>query len=444
MATTPSETPSQTPSHDAVRPVSTSFDRSHAEELDRADPLRELRARFVGADDDARDRSIYLDGNSLGRLPVAAAQRLRDVVEREWGRGLVGSWHEWIDLPTAVGDRLGAQLLGAQTGQVAISDSTTVNLYKLAAAALDVRTERRTVITDAGNFPTDRYVLEGLAAARGLRLVTLETDRVLGPTVDDVAAAVDHRSALVCLSHVDYRSGAIADLAEITRVVHDAGALVLWDLCHSVGSIPVNLDAAAVDLAVGCTYKYLDAGPGAPAFLYVRESLQHELRQPIWGWFGQRNQFAMGPHYDPEPGITRFLTGSPNILGITLVDEGVRLLAEAGIERLRAKGVALTTLLIELADAWLAPLGFDVASPRDAARRGSHVVLRHADAYRICRALIERADVTPDYRAPDLVRLGLSALTTSFVDVHDAMARLRDLVATGEYLDVELPVARVT
>ncbi len=249
--------------------------------------------------------------------------------------------------------------------------------------------------------------------------------------------------ALVCLSHVDYRSAAIADLAGITRAAHEVGALVLWDLCHSVGSIPIALDAAGVDLAVGCTYKYLDGGPGAPAFLYVARELQATLRQPIWGWFGQRDQFAMGATYDPQPSIDRFATGTPNIVGITLVEEGVRLLAEAGVDRLRAKGIALTSYLIDLFDSWLAPLGFELASPRDAASRGSHVSLRHPAAYQLCRALIDNL-VVPDYREPDLVRLGVSALTTSFADVHEAMRRLQSLTAAGEYLDIETVRSRVT
>ena len=408
--------------------------RVEVDALDRADPLRSFRGRFAGADDDL----IYLDGNSLGRLPVSSADRLFDVVHSQWAHGLVRSWESWIGWPRSVGDLLGSALLGAAEGQVVVSDSTSVNLYKLAAAALDLRPERSTVVTDAGNFPTDRYVLAGLASARGLRVVEID-----GASLADVTAALSDDVALVSLSHVDYRSGALSPMAEITAAAHDAGALALWDLCHSVGAVPVELDECGVDFAVGCTYKYLNAGPGAPAFLYVRDDLQAAAQQPIWGWFGQQAQFEMGPAYAPVESIERFLVGSPPILGIALVEAGVKLLAEAGIDRLRAKGSALTSLLINLADQWLAPLGFEVASPRSDAKRGSHVSLRHDDAYRISQALIEH-QVVPDFRRPDLVRLGCSPLTTSFADVYEGMRRLRDVVSSGRYLDIELPERRVT
>jgi kynureninase len=405
------------------------LDREHAVTLDRSDPL------------------IYLDGNSLGRLPVAAIARVKQVVEHEWGGDLVTSWGagaSWIEEPAKVGDRLGAALLGAAPGQVLISDSTTVNFYKLAAAALDARPGRTAIVTDLLNFPTDRYVLEGLAAARGLTLVPVASDPIEGVSAAAVRAVVNDNTALVACSHVDYRSGALADLTEVTAAIHTAGALALWDLAHSVGSVPIGLDAAAVDLAVGCTYKYLDAGPGAPAFLYVRADLQSSMRQPIWGWFSQREQFAMGPEYQPMDGIGRFATGTPPAIGVALVDEGVRLLAEAGIDALRLKGQLLTSYLIELSDEWLATLDVQVASPRDADRRGSHVSLRHPDGYRICRALIEDAQVIPDFRAPDLIRLGCSPLTTSFCEVYDAMARLRDVVAGASYRRFATTTSRVT
>ena len=411
-------------------------DRRCADALDEADPLRAFRDRFMPFNGPDVDRLIYLDGNSLGRPPLSAFDRLHDVVASDWAGGLIRSWETpmpgrptWMEHPAAVGDLLGTALLGAGPGQVVVSDSTTVNLYKLAAAALDARPDRRTIITEAGNFPTDRYVLEGLAAARGLRVQYVDVASDAGLSTSDLVGMLDTDTALVCLSHVDYRSAAIADVAGITRAVHDVGALVLWDLCHSLGSMPIELDAAGVDLAVGCTYKYLNAGPGAPAFLFVRRELQASLRQPIWGWFGQRDQFAMGAAYDPAATIARFTTGTPNILGITLVEVGVELLAEAGIDRLRAKGIALTAYLVELFDVWLAPLGFELASPRDASLRGSHISLRHRDALRLCRALVE-AQVVPDYREPDLIRLGVAALTTSFADIHEAMRRLRNVAAS--------------
>jgi kynureninase len=406
----------------APRPVSLDPDP-----LDAADPLATFRDRFVLADPGL----LYLDGNSLGRLPRATAERLRDVVEREWAEELIRGWDRWLGEPERVGDRIASAVLGALPGEVVVSDSTTVNLYKLAVAALDARPGRRTVVTDRANFPTDRYVLEGLAAQRGLEIAWLDPDPIDGPTAADVATALAAHGddvALVTLSHVNYRSAAIADMTAIGALAHDAGAITLWDLSHSAGSIEVALEASGADLAVGCTYKYLNAGPGAPAWLYVRRSLQGELRNPIQGWFGQRDQFAMGQGYDPEPGIRRWLTGTPGIPAVAAVESGVGLVEEAGIGRIRAKGAALTEYAIALHDAWLAPLGFGLGSPRDAERRGAHVSVRHPDARRLTRRLIETG-VVPDFREPDSIRLGLSPLTTRFRDVRDGVARIRDLVA---------------
>jgi kynureninase len=413
--------------------------RSFAEECDAADPLAGFRQRF--AIDDAS--LIYLDGNSLGMLPLATAERIAEVVHREWGAGLVRSWADWIGLPRRAGDLLGEHLLGAAPGQVVVCDSTTVNLYKLARAALGARSGRRVIVTDDDNFPTDRYVFEGIAAECGGELRLIRSDLDVGITADSVRAAVDAQTALLSLSHVAYRSGALADMAEITAIGHDAGALVLWDLCHSAGSVPVHLDACGADLAVGCTYKYLNAGPGAPAFLYVNARLHGALRQPIQGWFGQRGQFEMGPSYDPVPGIGRFLTGTPDIAGIAAVEEGARLLAEAGIGRLREKGTRLTSYLIALADAWLAPLGCTIASPRDPARRGSHVCVRHEEAWRIGQALI-RAGVIGDYRAPDRLRLGPTPITTRYTDVWDAMDAARRIITDRDYEGFPAEPATVT
>ena len=410
-------------------------DRSHAEDLDAADPLAGFRDRFVREDPSL----IYLDGNSLGPLPHATRARIAEVVGQEWGAGLVRSWHHWIELPGQVGDLLGEHLIGAAPGQVAVCDSTTVNLYKLACAALDARPGRSVVVTDDDNFPTDRYVLQGIAAQRGAEFRMIGTDPDQGLAADALRAAVDERTALVSLSHVAYRSGALADMTAITAIAHEAGALALWDLCHSAGAVPVELDASGADLAVGCTYKYLNAGPGAPAFLYVRRELQQALRQPVWGWFGQRDQFDMGRAYQPAPGIGQFLTGTPQIIGTVAVQEGARLLAEAGIGRLRAKAVALTGYLIGLADAWLAPRGVTVASPRQAERRGAHVTLAHPEAWRISQALI-REGVIGDYRTPDRLRLGPVPAYTRFTDVWDALDILRQIMIGQTYRNV--PAAR--
>jgi kynureninase len=400
--------------------------REEAEALDRADPLAGFRERFVLDDPEL----LYVDGNSLGRLPRETVGRLQALVA-EWGSRLVSAWPDWIELPARVGD-LVAGLVGAEPGEVLVCDSTTVNLYKLAAAALDLR--GGPLVTDRENFPTDRYVLEGLAAQRGRELVLLDTP----------ASPLPPRAALVCLSHVAYRSGELLDLAALTRAAHEAGALALWDLSHAAGAVPVELGAGGADLAVGCTYKYLNGGPGAPAFLYVRRGLQERLRSPIQGWFGQRDQFAMGAGYEPEAGVARFLAGTPPILDLVAVEVGARLVAEAGIPALRAKSLALTELVVALHDDWLEPLGFRLGTPREPERRGGHVTLRHDDGWRICRALVELARVVPDFRRPDAVRYGLPPLYTRFVDAWDAVDRLRRLVESGAHLSVDAPPARVT
>jgi kynureninase len=416
-----------------------SADRSYAESLDAADELAGFRDRFVRADHDV----VYLDGNSLGPLPVRTQARIAEVVDQEWGIGLVRSWDKWIQLPRQAGDMVGEHLVGAAPGQVLVCDSVTVNLYKLASAALDYQAGRDVIITDDDNFPTDRYVLQGIAAQRGAELRMIHTDMDQGVSAEALAEALDERTALVSLSHVAYRSGALADMRGLTERIHAVGALALWDLCHSVGAVPVELDASGADLAIGCTYKYVNAGPGAPAFLYVRDGLQDQLRQPIWGWFGQRDQFAMGPGYNPAPGIDAYLTGTPQIVGTVGVEEGARLLGEAGMTRLRAKGTELTRYLIALADELLAPLGFAIASPRNDARRGAHVTLRHDDAWQISQALI-RENVIGDYRTPDRIRLGPAPITSRFVDVWTAIDTLRQIAADKSYADIPSEQARVT
>lgn len=406
--------------------------RSDVELFDAADPLAPFRDRFVVAD----PAVVYLDGNSLGRLPRTTADRLAVVLRDEWGGALVEGWERWIDLPTRVGDLLGAAVLGAAPGQVLVCDSTTVNLYKLVDAALHLLADRRTVVAHRGDFPTDRYVLDGLAGRAGVAIRWVDA-------VDDVVGALDRDVALVVLSHVDYRTGKRADLAGITAAAHAVGALVLWDLSHAAGAISVGLDTHGVDLAVGCTYKYLNAGPGAPAYLYVSTALQPHLRSPIQGWFGAADQFTMGPAYEPAADIRRFLTGTPNVLGLYAVEEGASLVAEAGVGPIQAKAAALTDLAVVLADAWLEPLGFTVLSPRDARARGAHVSLCHPEAARISVALRRLAKVVPDFRPPDVVRLGFSPLTTRFVDVWDGIDRLRTLVASGAHNGVDLSGQRV-
>jgi kynureninase len=412
--------------------------REDALALDRADPLGAFRERFL-VDDEPR---IYLDGNSLGRLPLATRARLHEAID-DWGSRIVTGWHDWIDLPRRVGDRLAGGVLGAGEGEVLVTDSTTVDLYKLAGALLPDRPGA--VVVPGDEFPTDRYVLQGLAEQHGRELRLLESDPIDGPTPEEVEAALAGGDvSLLVLSHVNYRSGALADLPAVTALARAHGVPVIWDLCHAAGIVAADLSANGVELAVGCTYKYLNGGPGAPAFLYVARELQQRLRSPIGGWFAQRDQFAMGHPYVPADGIERFLAGTPPILQLAAVDESVKLTAEAGIEPARAKSVALTELIVELHDAWLEPLGFSLGSPRAPERRGAHVSLRHPDAWQICRALIERADVIPDFRGPDSIRLGVPPLYTRFVDVWDGVDRLRALVAAAEHELVDAGVSRVT
>jgi kynureninase len=400
------------------------MDLDRAGALDAADPLASFRDRFVIPNPDL----VYLDGNSLGRAPRAALEAIEEA-GRTWADALIRGWtaESWLDHPLRVGDLLATGVLGAAADEVAVTDSTTVNLYRLAVAALDARMPRRVVVIERSEFPTNRYVVEGLARERDLEIRWLDRDPVEGLSTAAIAAGLDGDVALVVLSAVNYRSAAIANIAAVTAAARDAGALVIWDLSHAAGSILVDLGANGVDLAVGCTYKYLNGGPGAPAYLYIRRELQEELRPPIQGWFAQRDQFEMGPRFEPRGGIAGWLVGTPGIIGLVAAEAGIALTAEAGIDRIRAKSIALTTYAIELFDARLAALGCTLGSPRDASRRGSHVSIRHPDARRLTEALIERG-VIPDFRAPDSIRIGLSPLTTSFEDVHRGLSVLRDLL----------------
>ncbi|GAA1927023.1 kynureninase [Streptantibioticus ferralitis] len=414
--------------------------RTVAEKLDAADPLAGFRDRFVITDPEL----IYLDGNSLGRLPAATPDHLREVVEGGWGGGLVRSWQNWIDWGSRLGARLADHVLGARAGEVVVCDSTSINLYKLAAAALDAAPRRSTVLIDAEDFPTNRYILQGLAAQRGLRLHQLTSDLDDGLQGEQLRSALDQDVALVVLSLVSYRSGALLDMAAVNELARAVGARVLWDLSHAAGAVPVELAATGAELAVGCTYKYLNGGPGSPAYLYVRRELQAQLRQPVWGWFGQREQFQMGAEYDPVPSIERFLVSTPPLLSLAAIDPALALVEEAGVERIRAKGLLLGRLVTDLADDWLGPLGFRSASPHLPERRGSHVSLYHPDAWRICQALATEAKVVCDYRVPDRLRIGPSPLYTRFTEVWDAMDRLREVATRRNYVSRPADLTRVT
>jgi kynureninase len=400
--------------------------------LDAADELAALRDEFVLADPEL----IYLDGNSLGRLPKHTVDRLRAAVLDEWGADLIRGWGDgWYEAPQRIGDTIG-QLIGAAPGQVLVCDSTSVNLFKLATAALRARPGRTKVISDALNFPSDLYIVQGcidlLGAGHQLHLQRSHDDE-LTVDEDELLAQIDDHTALVTLSHVTFKSGFVYDAARISARAHEVGALVLWDLSHSAGAVPVALDEWGADLAVGCCYKYLNGGPGAPAYLYVRQELQEALRSPIWGWFGQRTPFAFDLRYTPAPGLARFLAGTPPMLALEAIEPAVEMLARVGIPAIRRKSVALTEFMVALHDALLAPLGFTLGSPRNAERRGSHVSVRHPQGYQINQALIAEMNVLPDFREPDNLRLGFSPLTTSFAEVWHGADRIRRTVKEGRH-----------
>jgi len=403
----------------------------YARALDAADPLSAIRDRFVVADPDL----IYLDGNSLGRLPAATATRLEEVVKDEWGGRLVRGWNEgWFEAPNRVGGKI-ARLIGAAADEVILADSTSVNLFKLSLAALLARPDRRTLVTDDLNFPSDLYVLHSAArlAGREVRVrVVPASDGIHGP-VEELVAAIDEDTALVALSHTVFKSGYTYDMADLTAAAHRAGALALWDLSHSAGSVVVDLNGASADLAVGCTYKYLNGGPGGPAFLYVRGDLQDALANPINGWIGRRDPFDFALDYAPAAGIQRFLTGTPPVLSLAAVEPGVDLLLEVGMERLRERSVRLSEYFVALWEARLAPLGFRLNTPRQSARRGSHVSLGHDEGLRINLALIHEMKVLPDFRRPDNIRLGIAPLYNTFADLHTAAERLCAVVTQRLY-----------
>lgn len=404
--------------------------RVHAEQLDAADPLAGFRARFEVPDDSV----VYLDGNSLGRLPAATPDAVAKVVHEEWGDRLIRSWSEgWMARPFEVGDRLGAALLGAGPGETVVCDNTTVNLFKVLSAAMDLRPGRSVLVAHRGEFPTDRYVASEVVRTRG------GTVRWLGPldpaapwpvdpvSASEVASALHDEVAVVLLSVVDYRSAGLVDVAAVTRAVHDAGAVVVWDCSHAGGSVPLDLVGADADFAVGCSYKFINGGPGAPAWIWAHPRHHASMANPVPGWMGHADVFAMTGDYVPADGIARFMTGTPSAVTLAAVDAGVALLEEAGMDAVRAKSTALTSYAVDLADAWLAPYGVTVASPRDPARRGAHITLRHPDALALTQALTDRG-VIPDFRHPDGIRVGLAPLTTRFTDVHDGMRSLQALL----------------
>ena len=421
-----------------------STDPNFASLLDQQDELASFRQRFVIYDAD----TIYLDGNSLGRLPAETAAIMQTVIADQWGQRLIRSWNEnWIETPNTLGNKI-AQLIGAQPGEVLVTDSTSANLFKLACGALRARPGRPKIVSDQLNFPSDLYIFQGIIdwLDQGHQLELIRSQDDIHIQADDIAAAIDPQTALVALTHVAFKSAFMYDIQAVTELAHQHGALTLWDLSHSVGAVPLELEAWGVDLAVGCTYKYLNGGPGAPAFLYVRRELQDKLMQPIWGWFGAQSPFDFDLEFTPAEDIARFRVGTAPMLSMLAIEPALDILLEAGMVRLREKSVRQSEYLLFLAEKWLLPLGFEIGSPMNANQRGSHISLRHREAYRISRAMIElppsaerpgthpATRVIPDFRAPDHIRLGIAPLYTTYHDIHRALDYMRWIIEDQIYL----------
>ena len=428
------------------------LDIDFVRKLDGEDKLASFRNLFHFSDTDV----CYLDGNSLGRLPKRTIEEVNSFLTDEWGHELVDGWSHWIDQAQTAGDLVGEAALGAAPGQVLVCDTVSVNFYQLCSAAIKARPGRKKVIIDSSNFPTDRYVLAGIAEQFGLELITLDTDGSGGPgaisidstfeliTPELLKPHLDEDVALLTLQAINYRSGCRQDIKAITELSRSFGILVVWDCSHAVGSIQLDLDENGVDLAVGCTYKYGNSGPGSPAWLYVRKELQTELRVPIQGWFAQEKQFEMGAFFEPSDEIRRFQIASPSIIGIRGVEVAFEMIREAGIANVEAKAALGTQLMIALSEQWLAEMGFTLATPEEPSKRGGHIILKHKDAKQIALALRKLKKVIPDYREPEAIRLAISPLPTSFEEVFEGFQRLRDLVASGDYKQVSMEGNRVT
>ncbi len=420
-------------------------DRSYALELDAQDPLAKYREEFVITNPEL----CYLDGNSLGRLPHRTIKAINDYLVNEWGPEMVEGWSHWIDEAQPIGDLIGRATLGAGPGQVLACDSTSINFYQLIGAALRANPDRKTMIIDAANFPTDRFILQGLAEQHGLKLITIDNETPGSADCERITPEILEKYlsddvAVVTLEVIQYRSGARNEIKAITDLCRKYGAYVVWDASHAVGSIEMNLDASGVDLAVGCTYKYGNAGPGAPAWLYVSKRVQAELRVPIQGWFAQANQFEMGAIFEKSADIRGFQIASPPIMGLRCVKSSFEMIEEATIEKIAEKCALGTEMMIALFDEWLAPLGFTLNTPRNPKERGGHISLVHPEAKRISVAMRELINVVPDYRMPNSIRVAISPLATSYVEVWDGFQRLRDLVATKRYEEIHVNTLRVS
>lgn len=420
----------------------------YASQLDNQDPLASFRERFIIADPNL----IYLDGNSLGRLPKDTIPHLQNLVEEQWGKGLIEGWNKgWFEMPTVLGSRI-AKLIGARDDEVVVCDTTSVNLFKLAAAALRYQAGKKVLLSDEFNFPTDLYVFQGVIDLlnNGHKLDLIRSEDSISISEENINNAITEDTALVALTQVAFKSAFMYDIQKVTELAHKQGALAMWDLCHSVGAVPLELNEWNVDLAVGCTYKYLNGGPGSPAFLYVRKDLQKELVPPIWGWFADKDPFAFNLDFTPADSISRYQISTPHILSMAGIEPALEIFLEAGMDQLREKSIVQTDYLIYLAQELLIPLGFEIGSPLDSSQRGSHVSLRHPEAYRICRALIDpqpgdtNLKVIPDFRAPNNIRLGIAPLYTSFTDIHRALKRIKTIVEDGIFQNYSMEQLKVT
>ena len=426
------------------------FTRQDALDLDAKDPLAKYRDLFVFTDPDV----CYLDGNSLGRLPKSTVETINKFLIEGWGTKIVDGWGEWIDKAETTGDLIGRSALGAAAGQTLAMDTTSVNFYRLVRAAISARPGRKTIITDEANFPTDRYIMQGIAEELGLNLVVIPNDlqeHSTGETFSDELVTpeilkpyLNDDVALVTISVVAYRSGALHDIKELTDLVRASGALMVWDASHAVGAVDMQFDRDGVDLAVGCTYKYGNSGPGSPAWLYVSKRIQSELEMPIQGWFAQRNQFLMGSKFDQIEGMRGFQIASPSIIGLLCNDEGFGMIEDATIAQINAKASKGTDMMIELFDQWLVPLGFELVTPRDSKLRGGHISIYHPDAAQIARGLRDDMKVIPDYRAPNSIRVAISPLPTAYVEVFDGFERIRDYTKSGKYKALDLSSVKVS
>ena len=426
------------------------FTRQDALNLDANDPLAKYRDLFVFADPEV----CYLDGNSLGRLPKSTVETVNKFLIEGWGTKIVDGWGEWIDKAETTGDLIGRAALGAAAGQTLAMDTTSVNFYRLVRAAVSARPGRQTIITDEANFPTDRYIMQGIAEELGLNLVVIPNDlqeHATGETFSNelVTAQIlkpylNDDVALVTLSVVAYRSGALHNIKELTDLVRASGALMIWDASHAVGAVDMQFDRDGVDLAVGCTYKYGNSGPGSPAWLFVSKRIQSELQMPIQGWFAQRNQFLMGSQFDQIEGMRGFQIASPSIIGLLCIDEGFGMIEQATIAQINAKASKGTDMMVELFDQWLVPFGFELVTPRDSKLRGGHISIYHPDAAQIARGLREDMKVIPDYRAPNSIRLAISPLATSYLEVFDGLERIREYTESGKYKGLDLSNVKVS